>query len=357
MSSQQPRFASADLRALAAALFVRAGLAPDKSEVVSRIMVEADMLGRSTHGLALSNRYLTDIESGTVLSDGAPTVIADRGACVTWDGRMLPGIWLTEEAVKLAAARAPTYGTATVVVSNGHHIGCLAAYLRMATERGLMITVATSIPTAGCVAPFGGTRALFTTNPIAVGIPTEGDPILLDTSASVTTNNMVGKMVREGRRFDHEWLLDKDGHPSADPQVVKNGGTILPAGGLDHGQKGYNWAIMVEALTQALPGFGRADQPASGGSGIFVQVLDPSAFGGLPAYTRQTTWLAEACRSNPPRPGIARVRVPGEQSLANRRMAEKTGIALSAGALADLKKAAERLSVEFPEPINSDGDS
>ena len=60
-------------------------------------------------------------------------------------------------------------------------------------------------------------------------------------------------MIREGRSYEHDWLLDRDGVPSRDPRVVEDGGTLLAAGGLDHGQKGYGMALHAEALTQGLP--------------------------------------------------------------------------------------------------------
>src|SRR5436309_16027085 len=114
---------------------------------------------------------------------GEPEVVADRGACATWDGKRLPGVWLAAKAVELACERAPTYGTATVVIRRSHHIACLAAFLQRATDRGLMVTVASSDPAVASVAPFGGRTAVYTPAPLAVGIATDGDPILMHSSA------------------------------------------------------------------------------------------------------------------------------------------------------------------------------
>ena len=36
--------------------------------------------------------------------------------------------------------------------------------------------------------------------------------------------------------------------------MLQDGGTLLPTGGLDHGQKGYGMALHAEALTQGLAG-------------------------------------------------------------------------------------------------------
>lgn len=349
--AKQPHYAPTVLRHFAGMLFQRAGLQADKAETVAELLVEADLMGHTTHGLGLADRYLQAIVDGSMRAAGDPEIISDRGACMSWNGRHLPGVWLTAQAVDLAVERVTTYGTVTVAIGNSHHIGCLAVYLPRATAKGFMVIIASSDPSAASVAPFGGTRALFTPNPIAVGIPTDGAPILIDTSASITTNNMSARLIREGRRFPHPWLLDDTGQPTDDPSVLQEQGTILPAGGLDHGQKGYSWALLVEALTQGLAGFGRADGPTEWSASVFVQVIDPSAFAGSAAFTRQTGWLANACRSNPPRPGVERVRVPGEQALVSKDICEREGLALYPGILNSLRLWAERLDVPYPQPL------
>jgi LDH2 family malate/lactate/ureidoglycolate dehydrogenase len=258
-------------------------------------------------------------------------------------------VWLTSKAVDLALDRVANYGTVTVAVGNSHHIGSLAAYLPRATDRGCVAIVSSSDPSQKTVAPFGGKTPVFTPNPIAAGIPTTGDPVMLDTSASITTNNMGARLVREGRRFPGAWALDSAGEPTDDPTVLTAGGSILPAGGLDHGHKGYAWALLAEALTQGLAGFGRADHPKGWGACVFVQIIDPGAFGGRDAFTRQTEWLTDACRTAAPRAGVERVRVPGEQALVRRRTAMRDGLTLHAGILDALKPAAEKLGVPLPQ--------
>lgn len=341
------RYSIERLRTLASDLLKDAGLAEDRAATVADILLEGDLLGHDTHGLALLAPYLQELRSGGMAATGEPVVIADRGACITWDGERLPGTWLAATAVDLALARVVTYGTVTVVIRRAHHIGCLAAYLARATSRGCMTLLACSDPAVASVAPFGGTRAVFTPDPIAIGIPTGGDPILIDVSASITTNGMSNRLRAAGQRFAHPWLLDGRGHPTNDPAVLGDGppGTILPIGGLDHGHKGYGLALMVEALTQGLGGFGRADAPSGWGASVFLQVIDPAAFGGGDAFRRQTDWLVEACRTNPPRPGIDSVRLPGHRGLELRRAALRDGVPLHPGVWEGLVAEAERAGI------------
>lgn len=341
------------LTAFARDLFAAAGLEPAKAEAVATYLVEADLMGHTTHGLALAGWYLQSIADGVMTPSGAPEVVSDRGAAVCWRGRRLPGAWLTSEAVKLAADRAVAHGTCTVAIADSHHIGALAAYLTLATDRGLMVSIASSSPSGAQVAPFGGRVGVYTPDPVATGIPTDGDPILIDISASITTVNMAQRMIREGRAYEHDWLLDRDGNPSRDPAAIQDGGTLLPTGGLDHGQKGYGMALAAEALTQGLAGYGRADAPKGANAAVAVQVWDPVAFGGRNAFLRQTSWLAEACRSNPPRPGVAAVRLPGQHALARRRAALAEGVALHPNILAGLAPHADRLGVRAPFELTS----
>ena len=343
------QYDATDLRRFASALFRHAGLDGDKPDVSAEMLVEADLIGHTTHGLALAPRYLQEIGSGSMAATGEPEVVSDRGACVCWDGRRLPGVWLTAKAVDLAIERVARHGTVTITIGNSHHLGCLAAYLPRAVEKGYLILVSSSDPSQKTVAPFGGRQPVFTPNPIAVGIPTGGDPVLLDTSASITTNNMGARMIREGRKFPGQWALDADGHPTDDPEVLSAGGSILPAGGLDHGHKGYAWALLVEALTQGLSGFGRADHPKGWGACAFVQVLDPEAFGGRQAFTRQTQWLVDASHNSAPRPGVDRVRLPGENALARKREALAKGVSPHPGVLEALKPFADKFGVTMPE--------
>jgi LDH2 family malate/lactate/ureidoglycolate dehydrogenase len=168
---------------------------------------------------------------------------------------------------------------------------------------------------------------VLTPDPIAVGIPTDGDPILIDISASITTNGMVSRMRREGKHFPGPWALDAAGRPTDDTEVLfaDPPGTLLPVGGTDHGHKGYGLALLVEALTQGLSGFGRAEKPTQWGASVFVQAIDPAAFGGAVEFRRETGWLATACRSALPAPGVDSVRLPGQRGLDRKRRALAEG--------------------------------
>jgi LDH2 family malate/lactate/ureidoglycolate dehydrogenase len=348
------RYASADLVRFASELLLRAGLDADKAETVARILVEGDLLGHTTHGLQLLAPYLKEIESGSMAKTGSPRVIADFPAALTWDGMRLPGPWLVVRAIAAAAARAKTLGTGTVVIRRSHHIACLAAYLRPVADQGLMILLASSDPTVGGVAPHGGRRAVFTPNPIAAAWPTAGEPVIMDVSQSITSLGGARRAQTEGRKLAGQWAIDSAGNPTDDPAAVFSDppGALLPSGGIDHGHKGYAFGLLVEALTGALAGQGRAaPAPEKWSATVFVQVLDPALFGGVAPFVQETSWIAKRCQETPPRPGVDRVRVPGEAGSERRARQLANGLDLYPEIIPALTPWAHRLDIPLPIPL------
>jgi len=353
VSAPPPRFDVDALRGFAAGLLGAAGMQPDIARDVADMLVEGDLLGHTTHGLHLLAPYLGEVEKGGMAKSGAPEILNSRGAAQLWDGKRLPGPWLTLRALDAAAAMAATHGTGTVVIRRAHHIACLAAYLIRATERGLVAIVESSDPTVAAVVPHGGLTPVITPNPIAAGLPTGGDPILVDVSMSITSMGFANQELRAGRMLPGPWVIDAAGNATADPAALVNEpkGALLPLGGLDAGYKGFGLALVVEALTGGLAGLGRADPPEGWGGTVFVQVIDPEAFGGLTEFRRQTEHIARAAHASTPRPGVDRVRVPGEAGMKRRREQLANGVALYPAIMPALEPWAAKLGIGLPLAI------
>ena len=341
------RYTAESLREFAQALLTRVGLEAEKAAAVADILVEGDLLGHTTHGLALLPQYLGEVEKGGMTKAGQPAVIADFPSAVTWDGKRLPGPWVVLQAIGVAVPRARANGVCSVAIRRSHHIGCLAAYLQRVTEQGLMVLLTCSDPNVCSVAPFGGRREVLTPNPLAAAWPTDGDPVVLDISSSITTNALTNRLRVEGKRFPAKWALTADGVPTDDPAALyaTPPGTLLPTGGIDHGHKGYALALLVEALTAGLTGHGRADTREGWGATVFVQVMDPACFGGAAEFRRQTGHVAAACRATPPREGFDRVRLPGENGLRKRAEQLTNGVELHPAIMPALAPWAQKLGV------------
>ena len=83
-----------------------AGVRDDIARDVAAILVDGDLLGHTTHGLALLAPYLAEIEKGTMAKAGEPASSTRAPRSQTWDGDRLPGPWLTLRAFDAAAAMA-----------------------------------------------------------------------------------------------------------------------------------------------------------------------------------------------------------------------------------------------------------
>jgi LDH2 family malate/lactate/ureidoglycolate dehydrogenase len=349
--ADQPHFSPASLRTFATNLFTAAGMDADKAATVAELLIQTDMLGRRTHGLAMAVSYLAGIAKGTMRTTGQPTVIKDTGATVVWDGDYLPGQWLMSQAIDLAMPRAAKLGVVTFAIRRSHHIGCLATLAKRAADRGFVALIANSDPAGKRVAPYGGTEALFTPNPFAIGYPGSEHPVLVDICASITTTSMTRDKHAAGEQFEFPWLLDADGTPTRDPAVLEHTtpkGSLQLIGGQDHGHKGFGLALMIEALSQGLSGHGRLDAPTRWGGNTFLQVLDPDLFAGRDAFAAQMNSFSDQCRSNRPIRPDQPVRVPGDQAARNVSAAEAAGISYPARTWAALTEAAAKLGVKAP---------
>ena len=317
----------------------------EKAHSTSEILVEADMMGHSTHGVRLLPNYVSDIEKGIMRVSGNYKIISEKKTIITIDGKLLPGIWLTQKGLKIGIKKAKDFGVSTVTIGNSHHNGALAAYLKNIVDEGFVAIIKSSVPSNASVAPFGGTEPLFTPNPMAIGFPTNNLPVIIDISASITTNNMIADKIANEQKFDFDCLLTSEGIPSNDPLVVKDkGGTVLPVGGMEYGHKGYGLALGIEALSQGLSGFGRVDNPKSMNLSTFIQIIDPEFFSGLDEFKKQMSHTVSKAKNNKPIPGKT-IYIPGERALMKRQKALKDGIFLNEVTKSSLRE----LSIRFNE--------
>lgn len=349
----EARFDAAALRQFGEALLIAAGLAADRARDVAEVLLEGDLLGHTTHGFALLPAYLQSLKDGAMETDGVPAIVADHGAALTWDGCYLPGPWLVRRAIQAACERLAEHPVATVVIRRSHHIGCLQAYLKPITDEGHFILLTCSDPQSRTVTPHGAAAPRYSPNPIAVGIPTNGEPVLIDISQSSTANAVCRRLADAGERLPGPWLVDREGQPTDDPQVLFNnrGGAILPLGGPDLGYKGFALGLFVEALTNALGGHGRATGETRWGASVFLQLINPEQFGGRKAFLRETSFFTQTCRETPVPPGRPPVRLPGHAALARRADQLTHGVRLHPTILPALRPWAETLRVATPRAL------
>lgn len=335
------RYDAAHLVDFASSVLKLSGLDDEKSRLVAQTLVEADLMGHTTHGLQLLPAYVEELQSGGMSKTGEPEIISDHGSAFTWNGNYLPGPWLVHKAIDLALVRVTEHPVVTIVIQKSHHIACLAAYLQKVTEKGMMILLSCSDPQNKTVAPFGGTKGVYSPNPLSAGIPTAGLPIIMDVSLSATANGYVKRAHDENKKLPYPWLLDTNGGITNDPAsfYADPPSTILPLGGLDSGHKGFALGILVEALTNALGGFGRAENMDRWTASVFIQIINPAFFAGEAAFTKETQYLSDQCVQS------ADVRLPGHRALGLKQDQLKTGVQLYPSIIEGLETLSARFNV------------
>ena len=329
------------------------GMQPDMALDVAEVLVEGDLYGHDTHGLALLTPYVNVLKKGKMRGTGEAEIISQRAAVATWDGGYLAGPWLVRRGLDWAREVAKGYGTATLVIRKSGHIGALAAYLEQPARDGFMVQLMCSDPSVASVAPFGGTEAIVTPNPMSYGIPATDGPIMIDISASITTNGMTSRLSNAGEQGGHEWWLDANGNPTTDPSVLETvpPGSLMPLGGVEAGHKGYSLALFVESLTGGLAGHGRVDEPNNWGATVYLQLTDCDAFGGASEFERQMQYLVDSSVSNKPANKNVPVRVPGQRAIARKAEQLRDGVTLHDTIVPALRNLSEVNNIEMPEQL------
>lgn len=332
-------------------LFLDAKVSPDVAAVVSRVLVEGDLLGHHTHGVKLAQGYLKDLRSGQAKGDAESLqIVRQTPAARLYDASYLLGPYCVEQALDFTAEAARTFGIGVATIRRSHHIACLAAYLQRYTEQNLIPLVLTSDPAVASVAPHGGLDPVYTPNPLGIGIPTGEKPILIDVSMSTITNGLVNKTHQAGGQLEHAALIGPDGQPTRDTAAYFGTpqGAILPLGSLEFGHKGFALGTMVEALTAGLGGFGRKDGVKQWGAAVTVLTFDPAFFGGVDELKAEMDHFVGACLESRPRVAQSPVRMPGHAGIARKAKAYEQGLELPDDVLAALRGAASEGGVEYP---------
>ena len=257
------------------------------------------------------------------------------------------------QAIEEALARVAEHGVVTATIRRSQHIACLAAYLPKIVENNCIGILTCSTPAENTVAPQGSKTPLFSANPIAFCAPAGDYPLLFDISMSATAGGYVARAEREGKKLPHPYLKDRDGKLSDDPAAFASGGSIVPVGGADHGYKGAALSAMLEVLSMALGGYGRADDVTDDdeANSVFLQIIDPKAFGPENRFLRQTSALLqlwEECDSD----NEEAVRVPGKRAWQLRREQMANGVQLYPTIVEDLQALSKQYAIPMPDVLS-----
>ena len=328
-----PRIPLAELTALASRALVRAGASKAAADATADALVRADAQGLSSHGIVRVPQYAAHIRLGRVEGKAVPKVAKSKGGAVLVDARCGLAFPACALAVREAIERAKAHGVSFAGVANSHHFGVAALHLEPVGRAGLVGLAFSNSPAA--MPAWGGTRAIFGTNPVAAVFPRAArPPLVIDLSLSAVARGRLMGAAREGKSIPPDWATDRDGNPTTDPKKGLDG-LMLPAGGA----KGAMLALVVELLCCALTGarFGfeadsffrdEGNRPRIGQAFLAV---DPGALAGRDVFDERIETLVAEMEKD------AGVRLPGERRRALAEKAETEGLEIPADLLDQIR--------------------
>ncbi len=325
------KFTTDQIHALVRDAFIRCNTSSANADSVASALVAAELAGQSGHGLRRVTSYCGQALSGKVDGHAAPSFSKPASATLKVDaahGFAYPALDVMQTQLPKMARDC---GIAIAGISRSHHCGVAGVVVEKLANEGLVALLFANTPAA--MAPWGGTRALFGTNPIAFAAPqTGGEPIVVDVSLSKVARGKIMAAKQTGEAIPEGWALGPDGEPATDPAVALQG-TMVPLGDA----KGTALALMVEIMAASLIGANTADKASSffdaegspPGVGQTIIAIDPTKIGGEAAIDR----FAEMATSIAAQPGA---RVPGQRRQALKRDLLASGIEVPADLLAEI---------------------
>jgi (2R)-3-sulfolactate dehydrogenase (NADP+) len=276
-------FTIAEAEAFVAAALMRAKTSPANAAIVAKALIAAEAEGLKGHGLSRVPSYAAQAKVGKIDGQASPRVEHVSPAMIRIDaafGFAFPAILAAEEAL---ADAAPAMGIGAAAIRRSHHCGVAGHPVERLAEKGLVAMLFANTPAA--MAPWGGKRAVFGTNPIAFACPLPGQPpIVVDLSLSKVARGNILAAKQKGQPIPEGWALDAEGKPTTDAEAALKG-TMLPLGDA----KGTALALMVELLAAGLTGAKYAGDASSflddkgnpPGTGQFMIAIDPAMTGGM----------------------------------------------------------------------------
>ncbi len=307
----------ADAHDLAVRVLTAAGATAANAGPVADAVVTAQAEGIHSHGLTWLTTFADHLRNGKVDGKADPQVTQAAPAGLSVDARSGFAHPAIAKGIESLIPLTRQTGIAAMAVKNSYNCLVVGHHVRRIAEAGLVALGFVNSPKS--IAPWGGTKAVFGTNPLAFACPRkEGAPLVIDQSSSKVARGEIRLAQQEGREIPLGWALDPKGKPTTDAAAAM-AGTVLPYG--DY--KGYGIALMVDLMAGAMTGARFSHQADSfvgddggpPGTGQFFLAIDPGPLGGGD-FTRRVDGLCALILDEPG------VQLPGDKRLANLK---KTG--------------------------------
>jgi (2R)-3-sulfolactate dehydrogenase (NADP+) len=312
-----------ELSDLATHALVAANTSSENARIVAAALVAADAEGLSSHGVSRIPFYADQALSGKVDGKATPDLQVTARASITVDAKC----GFAFPAIKVGLARAidliEDTGVVAIAVSNSHHAGACGYHVEQVATHGYIALGFSNTPSA--MAPWGGSKGTFGTNPIAFACPRADNlPLVIDLSLSRVARGKVMLAEKQGKPIPSGWALDSQGHSTTNATAAL-AGTMVPTGDA----KGAALALMVEILTAGLAGASFAYEASSFFSaegapprvGQSFVIIDPFVFAGARFSARIEELFAAILVQHG-------ARLPGTQRQLRRVNAQQKGVAI-----------------------------
>jgi (2R)-3-sulfolactate dehydrogenase (NADP+) len=309
-----------DVESLSHRMLTASGASALQATPTARSIRDAEADGIRTVGLSYLPTYCDHVRVGKVVGDAVPAVTRPRSATVVVDAGhgFCHAAYEAAEADLVDAAR--TCGVGLLAIAHSYSAGVLGWFVERLAHQGLVAVMFAN--SSALMAPHGGRRPFFGTNPIAWAAPRRGGVVSADLSSSAVAWVTVNAAAQEGRPIPLGWALDAEGNPTTDP-VAALAGSMAPAAG----HKGSALALLVDVMSGGVAA-SRFSHEASGFGGNaggppdvgqVVLAIDPIATAGDGFVDRIEHDLVAMTAE----PGV---RLPGDRRIEHRRRASVEGV-------------------------------
>jgi (2R)-3-sulfolactate dehydrogenase (NADP+) len=314
----------ADVEALTRRALLACGVDPRNEAPITASVVAAEAEGVHSHGLARLPTYCEHARVGKIDGKARPVLDSPKPGLVRVDAKSGFAHPAIDFGLPALCERAKSQGVAALAVANSYNCGVVGYHVERIARQGLLALGFVNAPAS--IAPAGGTKPVFGTNPIALAVPRAGQaPLVLDQSSSVVAKSEIVVHQQRGEPIPLGWALDQDGEPTTDPKAAL-AGSMVPAGGY----KGAGLALIVEIFAAWLTGANLSIDASSfadnlGGSprtGQFFVAFDVGALAGNASSERLERLFAAIADQDG-------ARLPGERRAAARKRTATAGVVIS----------------------------
>jgi uncharacterized oxidoreductase len=226
-----------------------------------------------------------------------------------------------------------------VALRNAGHLGRIGDFAEMAAAEGLVSLHFVNVFGSLLVAPYGGAERRFSTNPVAIGVPTDdGAPFILDMATALVAEGKVLVAHQGGKPVPVGALVSAEGELTNDPRVLygpdlpgqypdprRGSGAMRTFG--EH--KGSGLALACDLLAGCLAGSGitrRSEGRVH--NGMLSIYLAPAWFDTEQSFARDVRDYIAWVKSARPIDPEAGVLIPGDKERATAAQRRAEGIPL-----------------------------